>query len=179
MNEPKNLAEIDTHASWFADESGKLETMVDDLQADLEKVKSKHLNALKRQAGVVARANATLISAVEANPGLFEKPRTLVLHGIKVGLGNSKGRVEWDDDETVVRLVRKFFADDADLLLQETVTPKKDALRTLPAGDLAKLGCRIVGAGDQVIVRREAGDVEKLIERLTAKLVEKMIATEA
>ncbi len=179
MNEPKNLSNIDDLAGRLNDQTTQLEAAISDLESDLEAVKAKHLRGLKLLARSVAVANASLIGEIEANPGLFEKPRTLVLHGIKVGLGTSRGRLEWDDDDTVVRLIRKHHKDDADVLLQTTVAPKKDVLRTLPAGDLARLGCRIVGAGDQVIVRREAGDVEKLIEKLTAKLVEAMISSEA
>ena len=53
----------------------------------------------------------------------------------------------------------------------ERRTPRKDALRTLEARDLAKLGCQIIGDGPTVIVKRVTGDVEKLINKLIEKLV--------
>lgn len=55
------------------------------------------------------------------------------------------------------------------------MTPRKDTLRTLDEKDLAKLGCSIVGSGPAVIVRRVAGDVEKLINKLIEKLVGAMV----
>lgn len=178
MNEEKSLAHIEALCGEFNTQSDTLEALTAALERDLEEVKSKHLRGLKRQAGVVARAEASLVSAVEAAPDLFRKPRTITIHGIKVGLSLSPGRVEWDDEESVIAAIRRYRKDDLDVLLQSETSIRKDALRALPAGDLAKLGCRIEGAGDQVIVKRVAGDVEKLIQKLTAKLVEKMVSVE-
>lgn len=164
-------AELDQSAS-------ELESLTANLQADLEEVKAKHLRGLKRQASVVARAEAALVSAVESAPALFERPRTITIHGVRVGFSVSKGKLEWDDEDSVIAAIRKHRKDDVEVLLQTSVAPRKDALRALPAGDLAKLGCRIVDAGDQVLVKRVAGDVEQLIAKLTEKLVAKMVAAE-
>lgn len=164
-------AELDGAATY-------LETLTSDLQADLEEVKTKHLRGLKRQASVVARAEAALMSAVESAPHLFEKPRTITIHGVRVGFSVSKGKVEWDDEDSVIAAIRKYRKDDLDVLLQTVESPRKDALRALPAGDLARLGCRITGAGDQVLVKRVAGDVEQLIAKLTQQLLAKMVAAE-
>ncbi|HOQ48172.1 MAG TPA: hypothetical protein PK157_22890, partial [Bryobacteraceae bacterium] len=87
----------------------------------------------------------------------------------------SKGKLVWDDEQLVIRLIKKHFKDQADILIRTTEEPNKEALRQLPAEDLAKLGCSIEGAGDQAIVKRVAGEVEKLINKLIEKLVEAMV----
>lgn len=172
------LAGIEILCSRFDAESAELEQLITALETDLEAVKAKHLAGLKRQASVVARREAELTGAVEANPGLFIKPRTLTLHGIKAGYTSSVGKLAFDDADTTVSLIRRFRKDDADTFIRTFEEPNKDALKTLDAADLARLGCRIEGAGDVVICKRVAGDVEKLIKKLIEKLVEAMVAKE-
>jgi len=65
-----------------------------------------------------------------------------------------------------------------DELVKTEKTPRKDALRTLPEADLAKLGCKVMGDGPVVIVKRVSGDVEKLINKLIEKLVGAMVKGE-
>lgn len=178
MNDPKSLESIERLCLELNTNAETLEGLIAALQADLEEVKARHLRGLKRQASALARVEATLIGAVEAAPHLFDKPRTLTIHGIKVGLTDSKGKLEWDDEESVVAAIKRYLRSDADVLLQTVESPRKAALRALPAEDLARLGCRIIGAGDQVVVKRVAGDVETLIAKLTEKLVARMVSAE-
>ena len=172
---PCNINQIETFAARYDTECAKLESMVGDLENDLEAAKQKHLRGLKRQASVVAARQAELHSAVEQSPALFVKPRTLTLHGTKLGFTSSEGKVAWNDDEKVVQLIEKQFPKRFDELVKTGFTPKKDALRELTAGELAKLGCRIEGAGDMVLVKRVAGDVERLINKLIEKLASAMV----
>lgn len=175
------LGTIETACQRYDAAANALDDMIAALEADLDDVRRKHLKALKAQAAIVAAREAELRSAVETKPALFEKPRTLILHGVKVGLTESKGKLTWDmeDHELVDLLKRRFKADDAwkDFII-ERLSPSKEALRTLDEETLAKLGCRIEGAGDQVIVKRTAGDVEKLMDKLIEKMVGAMVAAD-
>lgn len=175
MNTPSALTELATLTAEYDSSCQMLEELVAALESDLSEVKARHLAALKRQATLVARREAGIRNLVAASPGLFEKPRTMTLNGVRVGFSVSQGKVEWDDEETVVAAIRRFLKDDVSVLLQEKASPRKDALRALPASDLARIGCRIVDSGDQVLVKRQSGDVEKLIDKLTEKLVARMV----
>jgi hypothetical protein len=170
-----SLAKMEERAATFEAASSNLEELILALEADLESVKNKHLRGIKKQAGIVANLEAELNSMVEQSPDLFKKPRTLTVHGVKLGFTVSKGKVIWDDPDNVVKLIEKHFEDQADVLIRTEKEPNKEALRNLPAKDLAKLGCSIEGAGDVVIVKRVAGDVEKLVNKLIEKLVEAMV----
>ena len=172
------LAGLEILCARYDEESTQLESLIAALEADLEAVKQKHLGALKRQASVVARREAELQSAIEANGSLFVKPRSVTLHGIKVGLTYSKGCLEFDDADTVIRLIKKLHKAEADTFIRTKEEPNKEALWTLSVDQLAQLGCRIEGVGDQVICKRVAGDVEKLIKKLIEKLVEAMVNQE-
>lgn len=176
-DEAPPAAKLDTITKLCADydaQSTTLETLMTEMEGELEALKRKYLRSIKRQVSVVATTEAHLRSAVDEAPDLFIKPRTLTLHGVKVGFTKSKGSVEWDDDETVVRLIRKHHKDQEGVLIRTKETPNKDALRSLDDAELLRLGCTIEGAGDSVIVTRVAGDVEKLVNKLMNKLVEAM-----
>jgi seryl-tRNA(Sec) selenium transferase len=156
-----------------------LDEQIAALEADLTAVKQKHLRQLTRQAAIVAALEAELRAAVENTPDLFKKPRTFILHGVKVGLTTSNGKLVWDleDEELVSLLKRKFKDDDAwKGFVNVTEVPSKEALRLLDAPTLAKLGCRIDGAGDAVVLKRTSGDVEKMMDKLIEKMVGAMVA---
>jgi|ERR1035437_2294297 hypothetical protein len=157
----------------------ELDIRIAQLEADLEVVKQKHLPGLKKQAAALAAREAELYNAVENAPDMFERPKTLVIAGTKIGFSNSIGSVVVDDEAQTVKLVEKHFGDRFDELVKTERTPRKDALRTLAEKDLAKLGCRIEGCGPVVIVKRVSGDVEKLINKLIEKLVGAMVKEEA
>jgi hypothetical protein len=176
--QPVTLAQIETGAQAYEAASATLEAMIAELERDLEAAKQKHLRDIKRQAGVVANREAELHSLVESAPGLFVKPRTITVHGIKVGFTTSTGRLDFDDEETVLSLIKKFRKEDAGTFIRCKESVNKDALKTLDAGELRKLGCVIEDAGDIVVLKRTAGEVEKLINKLIGKLVEAMVETE-
>jgi len=169
------ITELEPLCAAYDGECVKLEEQIAALEADLEAVKAKHLRGLKKQAAIVAAREAELHSAVEGSPELFVKPRTFVMHGCKVGFTSSTGSVDFEDETYVIKQVEKHFKARFDELVKTEYTPRKDALRTLTALELAKLGCRIDGAGDVVLVKRVAGDVEKLINKLIEKLVSAMV----
>lgn len=175
------LGTIEVNCQRYDAAAALLDEQIAALEADLAAVKQKHLRQLKRQAAVVAALEAELRAAVEGTPELFKKPRTYILHGVKVGLSSSNGKLVWDleDEELVALLRRKFKDDDAwKGFVKVTEAPSKEALRLLDAPTLAKLGCRIDGAGDAVVVKRTAGDVEKMMDKLIEKMVGAMVESE-
>lgn len=169
------LATIETLCSGYDAECAKLEEQIRALEKDLTEVRDRHMTRLKRQAGVVAAREAELLSTVAENPDVFERPRTLTIHGCKVGFTVCDGRVVWDDEETVLGLIHKRLPDQEDVLVRTTKAVNKDAVKQLPAVELARIGCRIEGAGDVPLVKRVGGEVEKLVRRLTDKMVEAMV----
>ena len=173
-----SLAQIEKGCERFEQESAALEQLIADLEADLASVKQKHLRGLKKQANAVANSQAELHSLIERAPGLFVKPRTITIHGVKVGYTVANGSLEFDDEDAVIALIKKHLKPDADTYLRKTEAVNKDALRTLTAAELAKVGCRIDGAGDVVILKRVAGDVEKLLNKLITKMVEAMVESD-
>jgi arsenate reductase-like glutaredoxin family protein len=120
---------------------------------------------------------AALGAAIEASPELFTRPRTVTLHGVRVGYMKAKGRIVWDDEAAVIARIRKLLPEaQAELLIRVKESVHKPAVYDLTAGDLKRLGIQIEGDGDEVLIRSAAGEVDKLIEALLKEAPEEVAA---
>lgn len=105
----------------------------------------------------------------DRNRGLFDKPRTWTLHGIKLGLNKGKGRVEFDDEEKVIAKLKARFGDlspEVDRCVEVIEKLDADGLRELDGKALAAIGVTIEGTGDVVYIRAVDTAVDKLVKRL-------------
>ena len=159
------LALIEKRARTYADLRGELTTVISELNEKIDALTREKLPLLKKLAARVAAQHAELENAITAVPHLFQKPRTLVFHGVKCGFRKSEGRIEFDDPELVVKKIYQIF-DAPESFLRITTQPNKEALATLSGADLKRLGCRIADTTDIVIVKPEDSDIEKKINVL-------------
>ena len=127
----------------------------------------RNLPRIRKLVATEKERKAALAAAIEASPEQFVKPRTVTLHGVRLGFVKAKGRIEWDDEAQVVARIRKLLPEDqAALLVRVKESVHKQAVYDLAAGDLKRLGIRIEGDGDEVLIKPVAGEVAKLIEAL-------------
>ncbi len=164
-----SLETIESLAREFAVRRGALVELVNELNNEMDRVKRKYLAAIRKSVAAAKDAESRLSATVEASPEQFVKPKTLVLHGIKVGFAKGKGRIEYEDEELVVARIERIFAGDEDtlaVLLKVKKTPRKEGLETLDVATLKRLGVTVIDAGDQVVVRATDGEVDKLVAAL-------------
>jgi phage host-nuclease inhibitor protein Gam len=157
---------IELQARNYANAREKLATTVACLNDELDDVKKKYLARIRAQVAEAKTVQAGLRALIEAAPELFVKPRTVILHGIKVGYRKATGKIEFDDADQVVKLIRKHFPEQFDVLVKIEETPVKKALANLTAAELKKLGIEVSDSGDEVEIRDTAGDVDKLVAAL-------------
>lgn len=160
------MSEIETLAKSFAEARTALGERYRALDAELETVKRRNLPALKRAAERAANAELRLAAALEESKSLFEKPRSVIVHGIRVGWVKGKGRIVVDDAGRVAGLIRKHMGERFDELVKTVETPVKSALERLSAAELKRIGVEVVEARDQVVIKPADGEVDKLIEAL-------------
>jgi hypothetical protein len=139
------------------------------LHEEIDAAKRRRLAGIKSAVSKARDSRLRLASAIEHSKGVFDKPRTRVLHGIKVGLQKAKGRLTFMCADKVVELIRKHFAEQADVLIKVKETPVKSALQQLPAADLKKLGCAIEDCGDAVVIEPINTDIDELVDALLGK----------
>lgn len=162
------LLDIDTLAKAYADRRALLAERLTELDRDLAAVKRKHMKELKRHVALTAECQTDLANAIDGAPELFEKPKTRILHGIKVGFRKGPGGLDWDDDDDLVRKIERMFPEDseAERYLIVKKKPSADALEDLDAATLKRLGIVVEDTGDVVVVKAVESDVEKLVKAL-------------
>jgi hypothetical protein len=159
------LQTIDTLTKKFADANVELRNVAHNLNDAIENIYRQFEPDLRCAISVVADREAALSAAILASPELFFNPRTLVIHGVKVGIVKGKGKLQIENKEQTLRLIKKNFPDLAQVLIITEEKPSKDALASLPASDLKKLGAAIEGCGDVVVINPVDSDVDKLTVR--------------
>ena len=161
-----NLSDIEKLTKAFAEARQQLADRVRALEDEIIAVKRRRLPVIKSTVNIVLEKQSFLKAAVEESRGLFVKPRTMVFHGVQVGLQKSKGKISWSDDEQVVKLIKKHLPDQADVLIKTIEKPVKDALKNLPAADLKKIGVTVNETGDQIVIKSTDGEIDKFVDTL-------------
>jgi len=160
------LTDIEKLTKDFADARGRLVNTVSTLQDKIETLKRQYMPGIKLQVSIALEKKSVLSAAVEASPALFVKPRTVIMHGVKVGLEKGKGKIEWEDDAMVVRLIEKHFPDQAEVLIQTKKKPLKKAIANLSVAELKRIGVVVQETDDTVVIRPVDSDVDKLVNAL-------------
>lgn len=168
------LNDIDLKTREFSKQRNRLVEQVTDLNEQIEKLKRKHLPEIKFLVNATAQAQAELQALLEASPGLFTKPRTMIFHGVKVGFAKQKGKIEIADEEKTIALIRKQLPDVADVLLSTEIHVSKTALANVAVSDLKKIGCNVVADTDAVVIKPTDSEVDKLVTALLKDATEEV-----
>lgn len=169
------LKEIEIKAKYYSDARARLAEDVRELQDLVEQVKRSALPTIKELVRAAKDHEAALRALIGDSAELFVKPRTVTVHGVKVGYAKGKGKVTFEDGDRVVELIKKHFSREADVLINTTEKPNKEAILSLPVGDAKKIACAITGTGDQVVIKDTASDVDKLVTALLEEHAEEEV----
>lgn len=165
-----NLAEIEALAQAYAERYRELEGAVQALEDGVRTIKRKLLPTIKRLAEESAERKGALLAAVNDSRSLFEKPRTRLLAGVKVGVTKRRGKVVIDDEAATIRRIRELLPkDQAELVIRVEESVHKPAVYDLTAGDLKRLGIKVDADTDEAIAKIAGEDVEKLVDQLLGK----------
>lgn len=165
---PTTVNEIDALAKHLASARELLTRRVTTLQEQVEATKRRFLPGIKSAVDAVKEAESKLEVAIKAAPAAtFADPRTIVVHGIRVGWMKAKGKIEFADEKSVIKRIREHFPKaKADVLIKVTEKLQKKPLGALPVDDLKKIGCTVSAAGDVVYIKPVSDTVDKLVEAL-------------
>jgi len=166
------LFTLDKAAEALEADHAKFNTLALDLQRQVREIELSSKPKIRRAQTEVLEKTAALKAQIEIAPHLFERPKTMVLHNVKLGWQKGKGGITYGDPEAVVRLIEKHFPDQFDLLVHVKKCPNKEGLAKLDAVALKRLGCEIVAAGEQIVIRPLEGELDKLVRALVDKILE-------
>lgn len=163
------LSNIESLTGAYANERATLAQRVTRLEDDIETLKRAQMEGIKQALARTTQAQARLHAAIAESPELFAKPKTLIISGIKIGYIKQKGKVEFDDEAAVIGRIRKLLPEEQALLLirvREGV--HKPAVYDLTAGDLKRLGIRVVDDGEAIVIKPVDDQLDKLLSALLA-----------
>lgn len=161
-----NLQDIEKLTGIYAAARAELADAVRVLEDEIAAAKRRKMARITRLAEATAEAYAELEAVIDDHPDLFDRPRTHLFHGVKVGLQKGKGGIEWADAARVCELIRRHFPEAAEQLIITREAPSKTALAALPAADLKRLGCSIVDAEDAVLIKPTDSEIDRLVDAL-------------
>lgn len=161
------LALIEQATKEYSDRRDLLILRVEDLNADIEVLKRERLPLIKEAAAAAANAKSALEAVIDDSRALFTKPRSIIISGIQVGLRKGTGGLEYDDEATVIRRIRKQLPEEQHELLIKTIEKLiKKALGQLDVATLKKLGVTVQGTGDVVLIKAVDSDVDKIVNAM-------------
>lgn len=163
-----DIETIEQKAKAYADARTLLQQSVDRLEERTASIRNRWLPQIRERASDAAEAKAALQAAVEESPELFKKPKSRLLHGIKLGFAKAKGKLLIANEEAVVKLIRRHFPDRFDTLVKVTEKPLKDPLARLTGDELKKLGVTLTNDTDEAFVKPADSAIDKLVDALLA-----------
>ncbi|MGR3221126.1 MAG: host-nuclease inhibitor Gam family protein [Candidatus Anammoxibacter sp.] len=138
----------------------------DDLNDEILGAKRRALRWIKEATALLADKASMLKVIILQNPELFQKPRTITINGIKVGLEKGKGSLVWEDKDQVVNLIKKHLPERADALIVTTEKPNKAALKSLTVAELKKIAVEVEETGDQVVIKAADTWLDKFVKAM-------------
>lgn len=160
------LGEIEILTKDYSESYSKLSDKVRDLNDAIDAAKRKHMHYIKSFAEDALEKKSKLSNAIDESKDLFEKPKSIVIYGMKVGLQKGKGKITVPDEEKTILLIKKNLPDQADILIKSEEKLLKPALNNLTAGDLKKVGLNLVESTDEVLIKPTGSDIDKIVTAL-------------
>lgn len=161
-----NIEHIENLTKNFAGARAELADRLQALKDEQEAIRRRRMTGIRNALARLQGAHGELHAAVEASPDLFDKPRTRVLHGVKVGWQKARGKLVIADAENTVALIEKLLPDQVGVLVKIAKSPIRSALQQLPARDLKRLGVAVTDDIDAVLIKPADGDLDRLIAAL-------------
>lgn len=162
------MARIERLSGCYARQRAELAERLQALEEEITQAKRRRMRGIKGALARTQDAQDTLRRAIAAHPELFRRPKTLTVHGVRVGLMKAKGKIAWEDPAQVVRLIRKHLPEQVETLIQVRENPARGALAQLSAAELKRIGCTVADTGEQPLIKPQDGEVDKLVDRLLA-----------
>ena len=160
------IAEITKRAEALSTARAQLALAVGIVHDAIRQLQREKMPELKKAAAKAKDTEAALLADIKANPTLFADPRSYTVYGIKFGMRKGSGKMHWEDDETVVKLIRKHLEDQADILIKTEETPVSAALNQLDVKQLKMIGVTVESTGDVAFAKDETSDIDAVLKAL-------------
>lgn len=166
LPESPTMSDIEALTKNYADARQRVVDRVTTMNEEIEAIKRKHMRWLKSDVSAAKEQESILVNAISRAKELFDKPKTQIFHGIKVGIRKLVGRLTWADDEQTSKLIQKHFPEQYEAMVKVTRKPINKALMVLKAEQLLKIGVTLGNDSDEPVISPVDSEVDKLVEAL-------------
>ena len=97
-------------AADYAAQRDKMTALVQAMKDEISTIERGAMPDILRAARKIAGLHNDLQAAIVAHPECFERPRTVVVDGLKFGLQKQRGRMSWDSDKQLIRRADTLLA---------------------------------------------------------------------
>jgi hypothetical protein len=171
------MQEIETKAKEHAAARLALTNHVTLLHAEIEAIKQKRIKKLREFVALATSTGDDLLALVKESPELFKKPKSAILHGIKLGFKKQPGKISFADEDQVIKLIRKHLPKAlAATLIITTEKPSKEAMNGLDAKQLKQIGVTVTADSDVAFITDPTSDVDKIVNALLKSASEDEVA---
>ena len=169
------LSDIERAARDFSAKSKTLRNYHEQLNNEIDAIKSKYLEDIKAASIEAGESYQMLLTLINDASDLFKDKKSMIVSGVKFGYQKKKGKLEIVNEDVTIDKLKELYGDKADLYINTKSSVIKKALDSLPASDLKKLGVNIVQDTDVAFIKLTDDEVQKLIDAMvkeSAKVAE-------
>lgn len=170
---PPAIAAIDPLARQYMDAQMALDQLTNELKVAVDAIVRKHWPDLRRATTRAAERYEALRAEVAESEAAFDKPKTRILHGVRVGFRKTPDSVQVLNDDNTCALIRKLMPDQVDVLIASSERPVMAAIEQLEDDQLKKIGCKRVTGKDEAVAKLAATDLDKVVAALMKGAIEK------
>jgi hypothetical protein len=117
---PATMATIENTTKTLADARTALRDLILKANAEVAAVQDKYRDEMRQAVADVRSLHVELANQIDASRELFAKPKSRVFSSIQVGLKKQSGKLTYTDAAQVVKLIKKHFPEQAELLINTT-----------------------------------------------------------
>ena len=172
MDQLKNIEKL---CIQYAAARDALAEVSGEIKEERRKIVRARLRSLRARASAVSDFRAQLMEAIGEAREVFKKPRTRVLHGVKVGWRKQPGRISYSSAPFVIEKIRKKIPDRAPDLIRIRESLHSESLRKMSARELAAIGVAVEAIDDEIVVSHPADLIDQLVDVLIGEADEENV----
>jgi hypothetical protein len=160
------ILDVEAKTKSYADARDAVSAIVSAIEEEIAAVKKRHMARLKKAVGIMAERQAELKATIEDNTDIFAKRRTQVFYGVRVGYMKERGKLVWEDDNILIKLIKKYYPDEWTAYVKVVERPLKSSLEQLSAVELKRLGIQVTEDSNVVFIKSVDSELEKMIDAI-------------
>lgn len=167
------ITAIDALARQYADAQTDLDTLTNELKAEIDAAVRKRWPDLRRATTRAAERYDVLLAAVSGARDAFDAPKTRILHGVRVGYRKAADVVQVLNAANTCALIKRVLPDQQGVLIATDEAPVMDGLKQLDDATLKLIGCRRVPGKDAPFAKLADTELDKVVAALMKGAIEK------